>query len=208
MQQVPTKSILPLSDEQIDQVTNNPPFRMGENREFRAGNIQSVIPADEVMLPADILLGYIITNSIGDRPIFFATTTQAFDELRLGGQVLRQGVAFKLVNGPIVPDNKTIFTNMEQFAGATGPYTDLPRTAELAHNVFVHHKGFPDDFKAWVDIATQQIPLYYAYTHLSLMTGYSMVGDSVQAEKEAKQYERFVRLSNVRSAAAPASAKQ
>ena len=195
----PTQTILPLSDAQIDQIAENPPFRLPENQVFRAGNIETVIPAEEVMLPADIFLGYIVTNALKDRPIYFATTTQAFDELRLGSNILRQGVAFKLIDGPIKPDPaRGIIAMPEQYMSVSGPYFDLPRTAELVHHVFVHHPGFPDKFKAWVDIATQQIPLYYGYTHLALAEAYATVGDSINAKKEEQEFNRFMRLSNTR----------
>jgi hypothetical protein len=70
----PTKSILPMSDGQIAQIANNAPFRLPQNQIFQVGHISAEIPADEVMLPADLFLGYIITNALNDRPIYFAST--------------------------------------------------------------------------------------------------------------------------------------
>jgi hypothetical protein len=195
----PTSSILPLTVAQIDQIANNPPFRLQDNQVFRAGNIETVIEQDEVMLPADIFMASIVSSSIADRPIYFASTTQAFDELRLGNHILRQGVAYKLINGPVVADSaKGIIPMPEQLVGVAGPFLDLARTAELAHNVFQHHPGFPDDWGAWVDIATQQIPLYYGYTHYALAQAYAMTGDSVKANKEMVQFDRYLRLGELR----------
>ena len=198
----PTKSILPLNNEQIEQIANTPPFRLQEILVFRAGRIETLIEQDEVMLPADLFMGYIVTQSLDDRPIYFASTTQAFDELRLGAHILRQGVAYKLINGPVTPDSANgILPMPEQLMAVAGPYLDMHRTAELAYNVFQHHKGFPDDWGAWVDIATQQIPLYYGYTHYALAQGYAMLGDSAQANKEMTQFDRYLRLGNLRRAA-------
>jgi hypothetical protein len=157
------------------------------------------------MLPADMLLGYIITSALGDRPIYFATTTQAFDELRLGNFIIRQGVAFKLNDGPVQPDSANArgivpMPDDPNLRAVAGPFVDLPRTAELLDHVFVHHKGFPDDFKAWVDAATQQIPLYYAYTYLTLGQAYGMIGDSLRMNQQMAQSNRFLRLANQRRA--------
>lgn len=198
-QRPPTKPILPLSDEQIDQIANNAPYRIEKAMVFTAGKIETQIPSDEVMLPADILMGYIITSSLDDRPIYFATTTQAFDELRLGNHILHQGVAFKLINGPLQADSAHGIVPMpqEMFA-VSGPFVDLPRTAELTHHVFVHHNGFPDKFHQWVDVATQQIPLYYGYTHYTLAQAYATLGDSISANKELAEMARYMRLANLR----------
>ncbi|MGQ0562595.1 MAG: glycosyltransferase family 117 protein [Gemmatimonadota bacterium] len=201
-QKPPTKSILPLSEAQIELIANTPPFRLQENQIFTAGNIESMIPQDEVMLPADLFLGYIVTQSIADRPIYFASTTQAFDELRLGNHILRQGLAYKLVNGPVEPDSaRGIVAMPDELIGVAGPYLDVPRTATLAEHVFVHHPGFPDKWTAWVDIATQQIPLYYGYTHMALAQAYSMMGDSTAMNQHAAQMNRYFRLGNLRRGA-------
>ncbi|HEY0672462.1 MAG TPA: DUF2723 domain-containing protein [Longimicrobiales bacterium] len=192
---VPTKSIMPLSEQQIDQISSTQPFMMQQAQLFTAGNIQTTIRQGEVMLPADIFLGYIIVNSIQDRPIYFASTTQAYEELNLGGHVLRQGVAYKLVDGPIQPDvQKGIIPMPAELAPATGAIMDVPRTAMLVDSVFVHHKGFPDDFGAWVDGATQQIPMYYGYTHWGLAQAYAALGDTARSTYHIRQGERFLAL--------------
>ena len=50
-----------------------------------------------------------------------------------------------------------------------------------------------------MDIATQQIPLYYGYTHYALAQGYAMMGDSLKANKEMVQFDRYLRLGELRS---------
>ncbi|MFO7260905.1 MAG: DUF2723 domain-containing protein, partial [bacterium] len=92
----PTRSIIPLTDEQIDRIANTRPFITQETQTFVAGNIETTIPRGTIMIPADLFLGFIISSSIDDRPIYFATTTQAYDELNLWPYLIRQGVAFKL----------------------------------------------------------------------------------------------------------------
>jgi hypothetical protein len=73
MTKPPTKTILPLTDDQIKQVADNPPFRLPENQIFKVGNIETVLPANDVMLPADVFLAQIVNNSLDDRPIYDQT---------------------------------------------------------------------------------------------------------------------------------------
>lgn len=191
----PTKSIVPLPNEQIEQIAGTQPFLMQDAQLFQAGTIQSTIPRGEVMLPADIFLAYIIQNSLQDRPIYFASTTQAYEELNLRHQILRQGVAFKLVDGPLQADiQRGIIPMPPEIQPVTGPLLDLPRTAALVDSVFVHHPGFPEDFGAWVDGATQQIPMYYGYTHWGLSQAYATLGDTVQANRHYSLGEKFLAL--------------
>ena len=192
---VPTKSILPLEDQEIAQIAGTAPFMMQQAQLFQAASVQSTIPQGEVMVPADIFLAYIIQNSLEDRPIYFASTTQAYEELNLGQQILRQGVAYKLVNGPLQADPvRGIMPMPQNIQPVTGPLMDVPRTAALVDSVFVHHPGFPDDFGAWVDGATQQIPMYYGYTHWGLSEAYAQMGDSVRANRHYQLGERFLAL--------------
>ena len=82
------------------------------------------------MLPADIFMGYIINTSMGDRPIYFATTTQAFEELNLSHFLVRQGVAYKLNDGPVQPDpaKGLVAMPVNESAAISGFFVDLPRT--------------------------------------------------------------------------------
>src|SRR5690606_23656197 len=64
----PTRSIIQLADEQIDQIAGTGPFLTQEAHTFAAGGIESTIPRGTIMIPADIFLGFIITAAIEDRP--------------------------------------------------------------------------------------------------------------------------------------------
>jgi hypothetical protein len=192
----PTKSILAsLNEQQIDQIAGTPPFLTQTGQLFQVGNIQAMIRQGEVMLPADLFLGHIIMNALQDRPIYFATTTQAYDELSLGGHILRQGLAFKLIDGPITIDpSKGIIPMPPEIVAATGPVLDFPRTLALVDSVFVHHKGFPEDFGNWVDGATQQIPMYYGYTHYGIAQAYAVMGDTIRSNQHVAKGDKYLAL--------------
>ncbi|MEO5509216.1 MAG: DUF2723 domain-containing protein [Longimicrobiales bacterium] len=198
----PRKSILPLTDDQILQVASTPPYRTNA-MPFRAGLINTAIPEGTPLVPADLFLAYIVTTSIEDRPIYFAMTTQAYSQLNLFDNLLRQGVAFKLNNGPIQADSTRGIYEIESGTASalTGRFVDLPRTETLVDKVFVHHPGFPDKWTHWTDIATEGIPSYYAYT-LSIMAYlYERNGNHAKALETQRRAEPFLRLTDVRQEA-------
>ena len=194
----PTRSIIPISDEEVDEIANTPPYYLDQARVFRAGSIESVLPENSVMIPSDVFMAYMITTALGDRPIYFAMTTQAYEELSLRPYLIRQGVAFKLHDGPVEADSaRGIVAAPREAMSLMGAWVDLPRTELLLSDVFVHRGGFPD-WGHWVDSATEGIPFYYGYTHLGMAEIYRALGDSARADSHTEQAERFLRLSQLR----------
>ena len=201
----PTRSVVPLSDEEIRQVADTPPYLLSENREFTAGALRSSLPANDVIIPSDAFMAAMIQTAIEDRPIYFAMTTQAYDELRLRPYLIRQGVAFKLSNGPVQADTARGIIPVPEARGLLmGPYVDLPRTERLASEVFVHRGRFPD-WGHWVDSATQGIPYYYGVTHYGLMLVYEALGDRAAAERHGQRANHFLALGNRRTEAIEAA---
>ncbi|HEX7090393.1 MAG TPA: DUF2723 domain-containing protein [Longimicrobiales bacterium] len=192
----PTRSIIQLTDQQIDEIANTGPFITQEAHTFAAGAIETTIPRGTIMIPADIFLGFIITNAIDDRPIYFATTTQAYEELNLWPYLIRQGVAFKLHNGPVNPDSLPGVVALPEspLTPIFGPYLDLERTDSLLWNVFQHAPGFPDEWTHWVDRPTRGIPNYYAYAHYAAAQGHALRGDTVQAARHMQRAEAWLSL--------------
>jgi hypothetical protein len=196
----PTGTILPLTDREIDQVTATPATMTRAPQPFSVHNISTVIPAQQVMVPADIFLAQIVHAGLGDRPIYFAMTTQAYDNLALRQFLIRQGVALKLNNGPVEADPaRGIYeVPQSQLTGIIGPYIDVPRTETLLSDVFIHRGGFPDAWGHWVDSATDAIPAYYGYSHLGLAYVYEAYGESEAANRHMSAGERWLRLANQR----------
>ncbi len=198
----PTESIVPLDLEQIHQIANTPPYQLQESLVFRAGDIESVLPQGSWMLPSRVFLAAMITTAIDDRPVYFAMTTQAYDDLGLQPYLIRQGLAFKLNNGPVqpdpargiyeVPDDGTGFTSM------VGPYLDLPRTERLLDEVFVHRGGFPDEWGHWADKATTGIPNYYGIAHYGAALVHSLRGDTTSANRHLDRGAAYIDLANGR----------
>jgi hypothetical protein len=200
----PTRSILPLSDQQIDEVANTRPWIEREAQVFRAHNLESVIPPNSIMLPSTIFLAQIIDAAMGDRPIYFAMTTQAYEELALRPFLVRQGVALKLNDGPVSADVARGIHEVppSQVAGIIGPWIDVPRTELLLSEIFIHRGGLPERWGHWVDSATEGIPAYYGYSHMGLGHVYETLGEEQQAQRHYLIAEGWIRLANQRFNAA------
>jgi Protein O-mannosyl-transferase TMEM260-like len=200
---VPTRSIVSYSDEEINAVANQPPYALQDAGVFSAGGIQTTLPQNDVIIPSDVFMADMIRQSIGDRPVYFAMTTAAYDELRLRPFLVRQGVAYKLNNGPVRPDSANGIWAVPdaRIANAVGPYLDVVRTDSLLNNVFQFQGNFPEGWSHWVDYATEGIPFYYGYTYYGLANAYAVRGDSARAESNMDRMEAFLKLGSVRDQA-------
>jgi hypothetical protein len=149
------------------------------------------------MTPADLFMGLIIERGLDDRPIYFASTTQAYESLQLRPFLIRQGVAFKLHNGPVQPDPARGILALpdDELRGWAGEWIDLPRTELLLSQVFIHRSGLPG-WNQWVDVATQNIPYYYFITHLIASRVYATLGDTANMARHAQLSARWGELAN------------
>jgi hypothetical protein len=190
----PTRSIIQLDSSQIDTIARAS-FPVRQNQEFSAGDILSIIPAGTFLLPADVFLAHIIGNAIDDRPIFFATTTQAYQKLGLAPFLVRQGVAYKLSNG--LPETGNGVVHIQDPAvGPIGEYIDLARTDSLLWNDFAHREGFPERWEFWVDESTQGIPFYYGNAHYMAALGHLTEQDTAAARRHMLRAQEWNRLAS------------
>ncbi|HUH13828.1 MAG TPA: hypothetical protein VMK65_11990, partial [Longimicrobiales bacterium] len=191
----PRKSIIQLTEEQIDQVARSGYFALPADQRLQAGNIQTTLARGTIMLPADVFLTSIVMNALDDRPIYFATTTQAYEELNLRPYLLRQGVAYRLMDGTVEEDlAEGIVAMPREMAPVTGAHIDLPRTDSLLTEVFVHRGGIPEEWGHWVDAATQGIPYYYAYTHLAAAQAHAILGNQEKVQQHQERGQAWLEL--------------
>ncbi|HLU24074.1 MAG TPA: DUF2723 domain-containing protein, partial [Longimicrobiales bacterium] len=195
-QRPPTRSVFQLTDEQIDEIAATLPFVTRDPLAFRAGAIESTIPAGTIMIPADIFMTAIITAAVDDRPIYFASTTSAYEKLNLWDFLIRQGVAFKLNNGPVEEDPERGIVRIPEspLTPALGQHIDLPRTDALLWNVFMHRGGIPDEWTRWVDASTQGFPVYYAYTHHAAAQAHRARGNLEEAARHLERADAWLSL--------------
>ncbi|HVH11420.1 MAG TPA: DUF2723 domain-containing protein, partial [Longimicrobium sp.] len=191
----PTKSILTLTDLEIDQITSGGSILSDESTFFEArGNRFQVMPNGQLD-PAHIFVTLMMQQAWGDRPIFFAATTNTHLELGLVGQVARQGLAFKLLG----PGETAGLERMPMEAGVvqfTGGYFDPRRNQQLFDRVF-QFRGMPDR-AVWADDATRNIPMQYYYAFAAAATAAQIRGDAAAMDSYTQRANGFAELANER----------
>ncbi|HEY0036050.1 MAG TPA: hypothetical protein VGB66_05145, partial [Longimicrobium sp.] len=173
--QVPTKSILPLTDDQILGVVNQGAFYTPQEMVFEARGIQAVIPAQKPILPADQFLLTMIKGAWGDRPIYFAGTTNVQFELNLYPFIERQGMVFKLVNAQDAAGAQKM-PEGRQYSPVLGQYLNVERNRRLVDEVFQFHGLDTDAKRRWTDDATRNIPMHYFYAFSAVAAGEQLAG--------------------------------
>ena len=202
LQQAPTRSIFPaqFDDARIEQIVNQGAFLTAGAQPFVAGGIQTMIPEQSVIQPADMFMAAIITTSIDDRPIYFASTTQAYRKLNLMPHLIRRGVALKLSGEPVTQDAAAgIIALPTAYQSVLGTFVDVAVTDSLLWNVYHHHTGFPDEWTKWVDQSTQGIPFYYWHAHLAAAAGHAMAGNESDLAAHQARMEVWSRLADLGS---------
>jgi hypothetical protein len=193
----PTRSILAnMTEGRIDSIPTlyaaNPyNFLIEEPLQMQSGGLSFIVPGNRVLLPADVFLLNIVQNAVGDRPVYFATTTQAYDRVGLAGNLIRHGIALKLAEEPLEPDPTRGIYALPESLSLPGAYIDLPRTDTLLWDLFVHRGGIPDDWDFWPEPSTRNIPLYYLYAHYAAYTAHLVAGDEELAERHAERVEAW-----------------
>ncbi len=187
----PTDTILPLSDESIETVTRLGYTQLAQNMTFEARGVRVDLPAGTILTAADQFILSIIQHAWGDRPIYFAMTTQTHRNLGLADHVVRQGVAYRLITPAEAESGDFVRVPPEHpWVSITGPYVDVERTNELLWNRFIY-RDLPG-WSRWVDDATRGIPSYYGYTHLSLSTAQEVLGIMDEAARNIARAEEWL----------------
>lgn len=187
----PTQSIFPLTDEEIEAVTSQGYMRLPQDAGFEARGLRATLPAGTVLTAADQFILSIIQNAWGDRPVYFAMTTQAHRNLGLGDHVGRQGLALRLLTPEEVASGRFFAIPPDHPWGSViGPYVDIERTRTLLWDQFVY-RDLPN-WSRWVDDATRGIPSYYAYTYLALAAAEEGAGSGDEVNRNIERYQEWM----------------
>ncbi|MEK9499965.1 glycosyltransferase family 117 protein [Gaopeijia maritima] len=187
---LPSRGLFPaeLDDAVMDQIGGSymqleqgRAFAFGENRAVR-----TALPAGTVLYPWHQYAINLLSNALGDRPIYFASSGNSADDLGLEPYLVRQGLAFKLYEGNLLEDQPAEVVPMpagSPLTPATGQFVDLERSELLAQEVFIHRGGLPD-WDHWPDHSTVGIPNYYAWVYYALAQAVlTQEGDSTRMEQ-------------------------
>jgi hypothetical protein len=191
----PTRTAFDLDDDTIERVAGSYSV-LREARSFRLGNMAATLPAGQILLPWHQFALSAINASLGDRPVYFASTTNAFEALGLTPYLIREGLAFRVFNGDIGEEAPEGVVRMEYspLSSVVGDWLNVPRTETLIWDVFVHRGGIPDDWSFWPDRSTLGIPNYYAWAHFALAQAAQQRGDEEQLARNRERAEAWALL--------------
>lgn len=191
----PTRPILQLTDVQIEQITNSGGIMSTDDMGFEARGMAFKLPPNQEIYPAHQFVTLMLQGAWGDRPIYFAATTNTHLELGLVQQTSRQGLAYKMID----PNGTAGLMPMPADPGVmqfTGGYFDLQRNVELMDRVFMF-RNMPDR-AVWADDATRNIPMQYYYAFAALATVADMRQDSAAVQRYTSRAEAFQKLAQER----------
>ena len=159
-----------LSDATIEQAAARyTPLR--EVRTFDLGLLTATMAGDQYLYPWHQFTLAAIANSLGDRPVYFASAGSPSVTFGIRQYVVRQGLAFRLLPEDITElAARGLVQNRDTtpLGGLLGAWLDTERTRLLADSVFMHHSGIPEEWEYWPDRSTLGIPNYYAWMYQSL----------------------------------------
>ena len=177
----PTRSILGLTDQDIDLVARQAVTQVTEaGTFFSARGIEVPIPQGKYLYASDQFLLSIIKQAWGDRPIFFASTTNVQYDLGFLPYVARQGLAFKLVT----PQEWQALVKMPEgsdYSPVLGAYMNPVVGRKLLTEVFQLH-GL-ENRTHWADDATRNIPIHYYYAYIAQAQVEAFAGDQAASQR-------------------------
>ncbi|MDE2795536.1 MAG: DUF2723 domain-containing protein [Gemmatimonadota bacterium] len=158
-----------LSDATIERYAGSY-LQLREARAYTLGPLTARVAGGQVLYPWHQFALAAIANSLGDRPVYFASAVTPAATFDIMGYLVRQGLAFRLVPGNPAELAPGVTPNQDtaQTAVVLGAWLDIERTKRLADSVFVDHSGIPHDWDYWPDRSTRGIPRYYSWVYESL----------------------------------------
>jgi hypothetical protein len=185
----PTKSILGLSDQDIDLIARAQVTQVTQaGTFFTARGIEVPIQQGRYLYASDQFLLAIVQHAWGDRPIFFASTTNVQYDLGFFPYVARQGMAFKLVT-PQEAQGMVKMPEGNDYSPVLGAYMDPVLGRRLLDNTFQLHDLATRTH--WSDDATRNIPIHYFYAYMAQAQVESFVGDSANARRHEDFGRKF-----------------
>ncbi|MGD8495186.1 MAG: DUF2723 domain-containing protein [Gemmatimonadales bacterium] len=186
----PSKPILDMTDEEIDALPPIQEVPAGQKVRF-SDELTVELGSARYLVHPDFLVYRIVRNSLGDRPIYFAATAppvyRAWD---LSPHLLRQGLAFKLIEQPLESTDDVVDISD---VGAPEPWIDRERTQKLLWNVFQLDYLLEQDM--WLEPSTRSsIPAQYYFAYATLAAAQDQRGETDLAEANSERAERFFRM--------------
>jgi hypothetical protein len=189
----PTRSIIAYTEEEIDTLPTLVPIQQDTTLRVTDWVYAYLRSGDYITYP-DILVYHIVQNSLGDRPVYFAVTAPpVYGVWGFQPHMLRQGLAFKLIDGPLEETVDTVNIG-EQIPGSP-PWIDRPRSRELLWDVF--QLDYLLDWDIWPEPSTRaSIPAQYYLAYITLGLAEELVDNREEADRSLLRADRLFQLSN------------
>jgi hypothetical protein len=190
MAEKPTRAIHGLSDAEVDQLPSVQDVPAGQRVVFSDRVSVDLVTARYLYHP-DFMVYRIVQNSLGDRPVYFAATAppvyQAWD---LQSRLLRHGLAYKLVNGPIESTDDIVELDL---GAPIVPWIDRERTQRLLWDVFQVDYLLDDDL--WLEPSTRSsIPAQYYFAYFTLGAAQQQRGEEALGDASIDRALKFYGL--------------
>ena len=207
----PARGIFPanLDDARVDAVAASYPV-LRNDREFNLRLLTARMSGGQYFYPWQQFALAAINNSLGDRPVYFASAGTPAGQFGITEHVVRHGLAFRLWPGDpgeLRPWGVLRNTDPNVQAGVLGTWLDIPRTRLLADSVFVHRAGFPDEWEYWPDRSTLGIPNYYSWVYYALSQDPALHADPAALAEHRERINAWERLATSLSPAQPDDAE-
>lgn len=193
----PSRSLIEWDDRTIDGL--GPGFAVDRDTVFKViEGVEARVLGGSVLLYPDIMVFHIIQQAFGDRPVYFAATAPpVYSKWGLQPHLVRHGLAFKVVAGPIeeTPDRVNLADEMP--GAGTPAWIDRDRTSQLLWDVF--RVDYLEDWEEWPEPSTaSSIPTQYYVAYLTLGLADQVNEDVFAAERAYDRAERMLKLSDLR----------
>ena len=202
----PTRSILPMPEEEIDKVPPYRPVREAMNvritdqlsARLRPENLRRS-RGQSFITSADLYVYLVMQNALGDRPVHFASTAPpVFGVWELGENLLRQGLSFKLVEGMLESTADTVRLDSPYSV----PWVDRVRSQSLLWNVF--QVEYLLDWAYWPEPSTRSsIPAQYWIAYTALGDAQRLRESPELAQRNYQRAQAFVELGEFGGTQAP-----
>ncbi|MEX0894013.1 MAG: DUF2723 domain-containing protein [Gemmatimonadota bacterium] len=179
----PGDSILPLTDEEIARAAAGA-FYVQEPTPLRLGAIQTVVPGGTVIAPSDTFLVAMIRQSVASgRALRWSAPPVSTELFDLRAYMVREGLAFRLNDGPVIPDAALRPVPPNTLGSLTGTWINVPLSERLMQDFAALE--LPERTAVWPDAATRSILFQYGALHFALANAYAADGRQDAAEAHA-----------------------
>ncbi len=157
----PANPAIGLAPDEMDRVVGG---RFSSDLTLPLGDVAIQYPAGIFLDRGDLLTLAMITDSLEERPVYFATPSGILGRLGLEPWAVRHGLAAKLVPRNLdVPQEPNLVKTADAVGG---DWFDVERSLQLMEEVY-SYRGFRDRL-VWADRATLNIPWYFYATAVQL----------------------------------------